>query len=438
METSSLELQSAEPEESTPIIGGSMRAGRFYRWLAGIVAFGLLFRIGYVLIVTRYENGKLYDAYWYGVTAAGFANGRFFSLRTGPTVAHPPLTSILLGLVNLVVTGNTVQRLTEAVLGAGVVLCVGLLGRSIAGPWVGLTAAALAAVYPNMWIPSGIVMSETPAMLFMALILLVVVRIYRSPSLGNAALLGVLCGAEALVRAELILFVPCLLFPAVLTVGRLSARRRLELLGIGLLTAGIVMAPWVGRNLATFQDPTYLSTGDGLALWGANCPGTYSGPLLGYWFVGCAYAAAHGPGDESVISDRGESLALTYASDHASRLPVVVLARIGRTWEFYAPIQGVNEGPDEGRPVPAQFAGLVFYFGLLPFGIAGIVILRRRCIRQWFLLVPAGVVTLIERVVLRDVSLQGPFRSLPSGFGGPGLRSVLPMVGRVRRKTRLY
>ena len=53
-------------------------------------------------------------------------------------------------------------------------------------------------------------MSETPAMLFMALILLAVVHVIRRPTVYAAVLLGLACGFEALVRAELILFVPFL------------------------------------------------------------------------------------------------------------------------------------------------------------------------------------------------------------------------------------
>ena len=88
------------------------------------------------------------------------------------------MTTLLLGAAAYVVGlhgGSTSSLLVMAVLGAGVVLSVGLLGRAVAGPWVGVTAATLAALAPNFWMPSGILMSETPAMLLMALILLAVV-----------------------------------------------------------------------------------------------------------------------------------------------------------------------------------------------------------------------------------------------------------------------
>ncbi|HEY6623441.1 MAG TPA: glycosyltransferase family 39 protein [Acidimicrobiales bacterium] len=404
-------LSDAATERAT--VGGPMRRRRFTVALAGIVTFGLALRVGYVLIFTQYQNNKIYDSFWYGVTANELKMGQFFRgpLATTPSAAHPPLTSILAGTVNFLIglhAGTTFQRLVMAVLGAGVVLCVGLLGRSVGGPWVGLTAAALAAVAPNFWIPSGIVMSETPAMLFMALILLAVTRLLRSPTLVMAALLGAACGAEALIRAELLLFVPFLLVPAVLTASGPTLRRKLGLLGVGILASLVVLAPWVGRNLATFTDATYISTGDGLALLGSNCAQTYHGPNLGSWSLTCSLSAP-GPGDESVQSSRDQHAAVQYAEHHAGRLPVVVLARVGRLWDFFEPIQMANVDVNEGRPVPASLAGLGFYYALLPLGIAGIVIYRRRRIRQWFLLVPAGVVTVVAALVYGLVRFRSPF-----------------------------
>ena len=396
-----------------PTVGGGMEPRRFARGLGAIVAIGLAFRVGYVLIFTQYQNGKIYDSFWYGVTANELRQGHFFEVPfgSGPTAAHPPLTSLLVGSVNFVVgvhAGTTVPRLTMAVLGAVVVLVVGLLGRDIAGPWVGLTAAGLAALAPNFWMPSGIVMSETPSMLLMALILLTAVRFLRSPTPFRAVLLGIWCGAEALVRAELILFVPALLVPVVLAARQLPPSRRLGRLALGLLATALVLAPWVGRNLAAFEDPTYLSTGEGIALLGANCPSTYSGPELGFWSIQCV-VAVHGPGDESVQSSRDQRVAVTYAEHHAGRLPVVVLARIGRVWDLYRPIQNADAAVNEGRPVPASLAGLAVYYASLPLAMVGMVILRRRRIRQWFLLVPAGVVTLVGALVYGLVRFRAPF-----------------------------
>ena len=398
---------------STPTIGASLRPGRFGLILAAITISALALRVVYVLAVTRHQNGKLYDSFWYYSTTIGLRSGQFFRepFSFSPSAAHPPMTSLLLGAAAYVVGlhgGTTSSLLVMAVLGAAVVFCVGLLGRAVAGPWVGLIAAGLAALAPNFWMPSGILMSETPAMLFMALILLAVVHLIRTPTVGAAVLLGLACGVEALVRAELILFVPGLLIPATLIARQVPLRRRLLLLGVGVATTTFVLAPWVGRNLATFKDPTYISTGDGLALLGSNCPQTYSGPELGLWSLSCT-TSVKGGGDESVQSSRDQHAALQYIEHHADRLPAVVLARVGRVWDLYKPVQMAHVEVGEGRPFAASLAGLGFYYALLPFSVAGIVILRRRRIDQWFLLVPAGAVTLVSALVFAPVRYRAPF-----------------------------
>ena len=390
-----------------------MRPSRFRLALGFVSMVALAIRVSYVLSFTRYQNGSLYDSFWYYSTTIGLRSGQFFRepFSFSPTAAHPPMTTLLLAAAAYVVGmhgGTTSSLLVMAVLGTAVVLCVGLLGREVAGPWVGLTAAGLAALAPNFWMPSGILMSETPAMLFMALILLAVVRLIRSASLVTATLLGVACGCEALVRAELILFVPGLLIPACLLARSVPLRRRFLLLGVGVAATTLVLAPWVGRNLATFKDATYISTGDGGTLLGSNCPQTYSGPELGLWDLHCA-TALKVKGDESVRSARKLDAALHYAERHLSRLPIVILARVGREWDLYRPLQMAQVEQGEGRPFAGSLAGLGFYYALLPFAVTGIVIFRRRRIDQWFLLVPAGVVTLVSALVIALVRYRAPF-----------------------------
>jgi 4-amino-4-deoxy-L-arabinose transferase-like glycosyltransferase len=437
-ENAGLDPAESSAAESRPSIGKPVPPRHFRAWLAGIVAAGLSLRVGYVLIFTRYENKSLYDAFWYQVTADELRMGDFFRvpLGTAPSAAHPPLTSLLLGAVNVVVGlhggTTTVPRLTEAVLGALVVLFVGLLGRDIAGGRVGLVAALLAALAPDFWIPSGIVMSETPAMLVMALILLAVVRYLRAPGLWRAALIGVACGAETLVRAELILFVPTLLVPAVLAARTVPLRQRMGQLALGLLATLLVLAPWVGRNLATFTDRTYLSTGNGLALLGANCPQTYYGSQVGSWAFTCAVSNG-GPGDESVQSARKTHAAVQYAEHHMSRLPVVVLARIGREWGFYRPAQEAYIESGEGRPVPATNAGTVVYYVMLPLTVAGIVIFRRRRIRQWYLLVPAGVLIFVCAVFYGLVRFRAPFEVCMAVLAAAPLVLLGEQLRRLRR-----
>ena len=120
-------------------------------------------------------------------------------------------------------------------------------------------------------------------------------------------------------------------------------------------------------------------------------------------------------------SARARSRAITYARQHADRLPVVVLARIGRLWDFYEPVQMAQIDVNEGRPEGAALWGLGVYYALLPLGVAGIVILRRRRIDQWFLLVPAGVLTSVAALFFGQVRFRAPFEVCLVVLAAPAL-----------------
>ena len=92
-----------------------------------------------------------------------------------PAADHPPLTVMVLAPVSWLVehppiasiAGDSIDanvrehRYTMVVLGTLLVLLVGLLGRRIGGDGVGLVAAGIAALSPNIWVNDGLVMSET-------------------------------------------------------------------------------------------------------------------------------------------------------------------------------------------------------------------------------------------------------------------------------------
>ena len=69
-------------------------------------------------------------------------------------------------------------------------------------------AAAIAAVYPNLWLNDSLVMSETIAILLVALALLAGLRLEEVPTVARAAIIGGLVGLAALTRSELALLAP--------------------------------------------------------------------------------------------------------------------------------------------------------------------------------------------------------------------------------------
>lgn len=384
-----------------------MRGLRTFRArLGAIVGAALVLRLLYVLVVTRHQNDHVYDATWYAGQSLNLAEGRFFPAvfgPAGPDASHPPLVPILLAPVTWIFglpDDFLPQRLVMVVVGAAVVLLVGLLGRAVAGPRVGLVAAAIAAVSPSFWMPSGIVMSEAPAMALTALLLVAAYRAVREPSVGNAALVGLACGLSLLVRAEAVLLVPMLVLPAVLGGRSRPIVERLRSGGVALVVIALVTGPWVVRNLVSFREPTFLATTMGSVVLGGACDETFYGPGTGGFSFTCQLSAYSGDvtDDQSESSARGLSAALRYVGDNLDRLPVVLPARVGRTWGVYRPLQGAEAEVLEGRPEWASVLGLAVHYVLLAAAAGGVIALRRRRLAQWPLLVPFAAVTLVALV----------------------------------------
>ena len=155
-------------------------------------------------------------------------------------------------------------------------------------------------------------------------------------------------------------------------VERNGARSRL----VAVVTALLVIAPWVGFNLARFHDPTFISTNDGITLAGANCDATYHGGGIGLWTLGAVHRAAS---TSPAISRRCRATtaiaASTYIKHHASRLPVVMLARVGRTWSLFRPVDMVSFNAGEDRERWVTRLGLYAYYPTLLFAIGGAVVL---------------------------------------------------------------
>jgi 4-amino-4-deoxy-L-arabinose transferase-like glycosyltransferase len=364
--------------------------------IAMIALAAFVGRAIYILTVTRHQ-ALTTDEFYYEAGANSIAAGHWFKysvLIGAPAVEnaeHPPLTSVVLAPVALV-SGDSVlaMRFAVAVAGVGVVVLIALLAWWIAGARAALLAALIAAVYANLWANDGLVLSETFSALGTAATLLLTYRLIRSPNVFNAVGAGLACAWAMLARSELALFVPLLVLPAVLTVKALKLRRRVALAGIVVVASACMVAPWVGYNLARFENPVLLSYPGG-GLLGANCPSTYSGSLIGFWNGFCTIR--EGKGDPSVLDKRKAHAAYRYMRDHLTRLPVVGAARVGRLWSAYRPLQLIDYNAANGEPRWVSWTGWIQYFVLLALAIPGAVALRQHR-SLWPLLIVAAIVTL--------------------------------------------
>ncbi len=158
----------------------------------------------------------------------------------------------------------------------------------------------------------------------------------------------------------------------------------------------LVIAPWVGFNLARFHDRTFISTNDGIALLGSNCDPVYSGDGIGLTSLGECLEYPPPPGDQSQVASHYRKKAFDYVSDHKGRVPLVMLARIGRTWSVFRPGDMIDFNVGEDRDRWVTRLGLISYYPELLLAIVGAIEMWRRHRRRvlWVLLVPAIVVTI--------------------------------------------
>lgn len=415
--------------------------------LVAIVAFAL--RLAYAWFARDgvcgtevLTNGCAGDSWVYHNSANLLADGKGFISpadwvyrdQVYPSADHPPLFFVVLSLFSFVGLDSWfAHQIVVVLIGTITVFVTGIAIREVFGNWVGIIAAAFVALNPNVWINDGNVLSETPAILCMVLVMWAGYRLWYRRSFRAAAALGLVVGASMLIRPEsgiLLLFVAAPM--ALLRRDAPWRDRILRLLASGAV-AFLVVAPWVGYNLNRFNHPVTLSTGFGITLANTNCDITYYGDRTGYWSPECIPDIERTtPGwdqsdDEQVLRETG----LDYIRSHTKRFSVVVAARLGRMWNLYRPLQQVQLDYYEGRPVWANRLALLVFYPTALLAIYGVVLTRRRGIPLSPVIAPVLVVTLSAVITFGHARYRAPAEVALCVLAAVG---VVELLERLRRR----
>jgi 4-amino-4-deoxy-L-arabinose transferase-like glycosyltransferase len=376
-------VHTANPAE--PPVATERERRTFIRRLAVIAILGFAVRLAYVLVARR-NHVPGGDAFFYHVGANLLVDGNGFiaplPYALGARIQaadHPPLYMLYLAIPSTVGLRTALEHvLWSTVLGTGTVVVTGLLGRRVGGVRVGLVAACLAAVYPNIWLHDGALLSETMAIFVATVALLLAYRAWDHPGIARTVSLGAACGVAMLARSELVLLLPALFAPVILLAPGISVRQRLTRLGVGTLVAIAIIAPWVGYNLSRFSHPVLLSSQFEATLAGANCRDTYRGPSLGSITSTCV-KGLDPTTDESEASEVLRDRAQAFVRDNLGRVPVVVAARVGRVVGLYPPGRLIDvEVFFEGRERWLAALELISFYPVAVGALAGAFVLRRR------------------------------------------------------------
>jgi len=365
------------------------REWTFGRWLAVATALGAVVRLAWVAHTWNDPIG-FEDAYFYHHQANLLADGKGFvspfpylsAGRPQPGAEHPPLFSLYLMVFSLAgATSVGWHQVATVIVGIGTVALIGLAGRAAGGERVGVVAAFVAAVYPHLWYQDGIVWAEASAQATIALFVLAAYRYVRRPTARALVVVALAAVVASMARTELILLLPLGVGALIVMTEHVTWARRARwtaaAIGIGL----VALAPWVALNLGRFDRTTTLSSNLGLTLASANCDSTWYGNRIGYWDFTCASSAgqkaSYAGGDPSVVDAEARREALEYIDANRSRLPAVIVARLGRITGLYAPRQQVLFDQLEGRPPAVASAGMATWWLVATLAVVGIVGLRR-------------------------------------------------------------
>ncbi len=372
----------------------SITVRRFWRVLLAIAGLSLIWRIVFILV---WRDGIFIwgDAYFYHESGrqlaegVGWVNPLEYNIdgTQTPAADHPPLYILFLGFWSWIgLPGPTAHMILTAIfISTPMVIMTALAAREFGGPWLGLTAGGLSAVYPNIWSWDGTILSEILAMLFLSTTIYVVYRFWNRPSFGGAALMGMALSLATFSRAELLLMSVLVITPMTLLVKQWDWRTRLSALVIAGMTSAAVLAPWVAFNLSRFENPVYLSEGYQVTLATSTCDATYYGEFTGYWSITCPQEFLAEEGLTPDNSDQSERSAVfmeksvEYVQENITRLPTVVVVRWLRIFGLWKPVQQSDvdaylEGRDLWVTRIAQSTSYVF----MALAAAGVVIMRRR------------------------------------------------------------
>jgi 4-amino-4-deoxy-L-arabinose transferase-like glycosyltransferase len=380
-------------EAARPV--GGTRARRYPQWfllaLLVVTFAGAGVRIAMVAFVDEpSQPGFLvdYDPIFYSRQANLVADGEGFVAPylldedgngpRSPSAGHPPLLVVVLAAATkLGARSFEAHRVVTALIGAAAVPLVALVGAEVAGWRAGIIAGALAAVYPNLWLYDGLLMPEALAGVLVALALWLSIRFLKSGRTWLLVWLGAVVGLGALARGELLFLVLVLVLPVCLLRREKPVGERLLLAGLATLVAALVIAPWAVYNVSRFEKPVFISTAQDTTLGGANCDLAYHGPRIGAWAGECFQDILDRGLEESVTASEIRSRTADYVSGHLSRVPLVALARLGRTWDVFEPADNVALGELQRRPRSWSWIALAMYAALVVLAILGGYVLRR-------------------------------------------------------------
>jgi tetratricopeptide (TPR) repeat protein len=251
--------------------------------LAGILLAGLALRASYLRELVQAPDFRypLVDAAYHDYWARALSRGDWSPPKDypDPEIAHhpyfrPPGYPYFLALVYAASAGSFLMpRLVQMGLGLLNIVLAHRLGRRLFGPEAGLAGAALTAVYWAFIYFEGELV-EPVLLVSLGLAFICVVQSWSERlTAARSVAGGVLLGLFALVRPNVLAFVPVLLLWTWWAARRRGDRRGMRVVLAGFLPAmALTLAPVTVRNYRNAHEVVLIAANAGMNLYIGNNP----------------------------------------------------------------------------------------------------------------------------------------------------------------------
>lgn len=263
--------------------------------LVAVLVAGAVLRIAWAAVAPEEPEWDPVpsDPGWYLFIGDMVSEGEGYSyvvdedFETQATGYYPPGYPLVLGGVFWLTDAlpGDVSDLDAAValnvlLSVATIALVFELGRRVVNARVGLAAAGVMALWPNLVFHSGVVLTETLTLFLLVALFLVVLAsagVARSPGRWRLLTVGALFGMVGLVRPTSLVFAPVFLFfwlPS-------GARKAIGRTALVAAATFAVILPWTARNWVQLGEPVLISTntGDNLCIgYNPDATGSYGDP----------------------------------------------------------------------------------------------------------------------------------------------------------------
>ncbi len=364
--------------------------------------FGVAFLLRLAYGLTRLELPEINDMGVYDDLAMSIINGTAYTSALEPdfrSFRAPGYPYFLAAVFSFFGHAALPVVIIQSALSAATCLFVYAIGRDLVNRFVGLVAAGLSAVDAEMIHWSRELITETLYIFLLVLLVYTFNRMRRAPTRGWGVAVGLLLGASALVRPNVLLLIPFLALYGWFGFD-IERRQRLILAAIVAAIFCLVLTPWTVRNYRIHDAFVPIATIGGSSLYGSVPPEAKPGQEVvvwrflerglhilpnGYDMMYRLFGVPEPPSnlafdpaefDEVALSNQGRDHYLAYVRDHPGDYARLLITKASLIFNplppVYAPITRSDFGFGEADVIVRYYV-CAFILVAFVFGAVGVV-----------------------------------------------------------------